>query len=130
MSSVQPPYFNICALLLFLGNCNSVNHKYKEWNGEKTKLTTCQRSANFYIGGRYSIQEIHTNEEVVFTYDVSFEVALASFLSLSFLFSFCSVSYMHISHLFSPVISSGNRVGTHTSTRVMIQCIGLPWSIH
>ncbi|XP_004288948.1 PREDICTED: transmembrane 9 superfamily member 4-like [Fragaria vesca subsp. vesca] len=51
----------------------SVNHKYKEWNGEKTKLTTCQRSANFYIGGRYSIQEIHTNEEVVFTYDVSFE---------------------------------------------------------
>ncbi|KAL6221000.1 hypothetical protein ACLB2K_008753 [Fragaria x ananassa] len=51
----------------------SVNHKYKEWNGEKTTLATCQPSTNFYIGGRYSLQEIHTNEEVVFTYDVSFE---------------------------------------------------------
>ncbi|PRQ46843.1 putative nonaspanin (TM9SF) [Rosa chinensis] len=51
----------------------SINHEYKEWNGEKTKLVTCQPSTNTYIEGSNSPQGIHTDEEIVFTYDVSFE---------------------------------------------------------
>ncbi|KAM5547393.1 hypothetical protein ABKV19_001734 [Rosa sericea] len=51
----------------------SVNHEHKEWNGEEIKLATCQPSTNTSIGGSNIPQEIHTGEEVVFTYDVSFE---------------------------------------------------------
>lgn len=62
---------------------NSINHEYKEWNGEKTKV--CAPGTNRFIGHGNGPQEVDTGKQVVFTYDISFEVA--SFLSLfSFFF--------------------------------------------
>lgn len=52
---------------------NSVNHEYKKWENEKTELVTCTTNSDLLISNLP--QEIDTDKEVVFTYDVLFEVA-------------------------------------------------------
>ncbi|WCJ42679.1 Transmembrane 9 superfamily member 9 [Euphorbia peplus] len=47
----------------------SINHSYKEWNGNNTQLETC----NLKIQDTAARQQIAIGEEVVFSYDVSFK---------------------------------------------------------
>ncbi|XP_062017153.1 transmembrane 9 superfamily member 7-like [Rosa rugosa] len=49
----------------------SVNHKYKKWEDEKTELITCTTNSDLLISNLP--QEVDTDKEVVFTYDVVFE---------------------------------------------------------
>ncbi|KAK4483660.1 hypothetical protein RD792_010861 [Penstemon davidsonii] len=51
----------------------SINHKYKNWNGNNTKLTTCKPSTQTVLQLGILPQEIEADKEIVFTYDVSFE---------------------------------------------------------
>ncbi|XP_004288944.1 PREDICTED: transmembrane 9 superfamily member 7-like [Fragaria vesca subsp. vesca] len=49
----------------------SVNHEYKKWENEKTELFTCTSNSDLLISGLP--QEVDTDKEVVFSYDVLFE---------------------------------------------------------
>ncbi|KAL8137391.1 hypothetical protein V2J09_003392, partial [Rumex salicifolius] len=49
---------------------HSINHEYKEWKDQDTQLATCTKSI---IQGGTAPQEVDTDKEVVFTYDVTFE---------------------------------------------------------
>ncbi|XP_057968095.1 transmembrane 9 superfamily member 7-like [Malania oleifera] len=54
---------------------NSISHEYKEWDDENTQLVTCNPSNKNIIQGGTVPQEVDTDKEVVFTYDVSFEAS-------------------------------------------------------
>ncbi|KAL6226686.1 hypothetical protein ACLB2K_000647 [Fragaria x ananassa] len=49
----------------------SVTHEYKKWENEKTELFTCTSNSDLLISGLP--QEVDTDKEVVFSYDVLFE---------------------------------------------------------
>lgn len=61
----------------FFLSCSSVKHEYEgEWNDEKTRLTTCDPHAKRTVVNSDSPQEVEDKKEIVFTYDVEFEVRL------------------------------------------------------
>lgn len=51
---------------------SSVNHEYKEWDEKNMKLLTCTPGTKL-LPGSHSPQEVDTDKEIVFTYDVTFE---------------------------------------------------------
>ncbi|KAH6818310.1 transmembrane nine 7 [Perilla frutescens var. frutescens] len=51
----------------------SINHRYKQWNENKTKLSTCMPNSPTILQPGMLPQEIDGGKEIVFTYDVSFE---------------------------------------------------------
>ncbi|XP_027772647.1 transmembrane 9 superfamily member 7-like [Solanum pennellii] len=51
----------------------SINHEYNKWDEENTKLTTCKHGKPTVFGTNSVPQEIVAHNEVVFTYDVTFE---------------------------------------------------------
>uniref|UniRef100_A0A0D9XAQ9 Transmembrane 9 superfamily member n=1 Tax=Leersia perrieri TaxID=77586 RepID=A0A0D9XAQ9_9ORYZ len=52
----------------------SIKHKFEaQWNGVNTRLSTCDANANKFISASDSPQEIRVGEEIIFTYDVSFQ---------------------------------------------------------
>lgn len=52
----------------------SVKHEYEgEWN-EKTRLTTCDPHAKRAVTSSESPQEVEETKEIIFTYDVEFQV--------------------------------------------------------
>lgn len=53
---------------------NSINHEYKEWDEKNPQLATCNQNTKNIIQGSTVPQEVETDKEVVFTYDVSFKV--------------------------------------------------------
>lgn len=53
---------------------NSINHEYKEWNEKNPQLLTCNKDTKNLLPGSTVPQEVDTDKEVVFTYDVSFVV--------------------------------------------------------
>ena len=72
ISLIHDAYF-----LYFLANhfdeC-SVKHEYEgEWN-EKTRLTTCDPHAKRAVTSSESPQEVDEKKEIIFTYDVEFQV--------------------------------------------------------
>jgi transmembrane 9 superfamily protein 2/4 len=51
----------------------SVKHEYEgQWNGNNTRLTTCDPHAKRLITSSDSPQEVDVSKEIVFTYDVDF----------------------------------------------------------
>ena len=66
-------------MLLLLGS--SIKHEYEgKWN-DKTRLTTCDPHAKRTVVNSDSPQEVGDNKEIIFTYDVDFEVSnIPSFL--------------------------------------------------
>lgn len=53
---------------------SSVKHEYEgEWN-EKTRLTTCDPHAKRTVTNSESPQEVDDKKEIIFTYDVEFQV--------------------------------------------------------
>lgn len=52
----------------------SVRHEYEgEWSG-KTRLTTCDPHAKRTVTSSESPQEVEDKKEIIFTYDVEFQV--------------------------------------------------------
>jgi len=68
-----------CACPIFC----SVKHSYDRWEDTKTKLLTCNPNTRTYVTPSQDPQELLEDQEVVFTYDVSFQVA-SSFEPLKF----------------------------------------------
>ncbi|KAL9661754.1 hypothetical protein QQ045_026582 [Rhodiola kirilowii] len=52
----------------------SIHHEYKEWDEKNPQLATCNPSTVNIIQGSIP-QEVDTDKEIVFTYDVSFEAS-------------------------------------------------------
>ncbi|KAL2534083.1 Transmembrane 9 superfamily member 7 [Abeliophyllum distichum] len=52
---------------------NSINHEYKEWDDKNPQLTTCNQNTKNIIQGSTVPQEVDTDKEVVFTYDVTYK---------------------------------------------------------
>ena len=53
----------------------SVKHKYDgKWDPEKPELKTCNPSNMKYVTEKDLKQEVKDNEEIIFTYDVTFKV--------------------------------------------------------
>lgn len=53
---------------------NSINHRYKKWNENNTKLTTCNPDSQTVLQPGMLHQDIDAGKDIVFTYDVTFEV--------------------------------------------------------
>ncbi|KAG1363717.1 transmembrane 9 superfamily member 9 [Cocos nucifera] len=52
----------------------SVKHEYEgDWNGVKTRLSTCDPHAKHLVTSSDSPQEVEANKEIIFTYDVAFQ---------------------------------------------------------
>uniref|UniRef100_A0A7I4CMX8 Transmembrane 9 superfamily member n=1 Tax=Physcomitrium patens TaxID=3218 RepID=A0A7I4CMX8_PHYPA len=51
----------------------SVKHKYDRWEDQKTKLSTCNANTKTYVSRSQDPQELLEDQEVIFTYDVSFQ---------------------------------------------------------
>lgn len=60
---------------------NSINHEYKEWNDKNPQVTTCNKDTKNLMQGSTVPQEVDTNKDIVFTYDVSFKVLLIKILA-------------------------------------------------
>jgi transmembrane 9 superfamily member 2/4 len=55
----------------------SVKHQIDDkWNDVNTRLITCDPHANKFVTTSDSPQEVEAGKEVIFTYDVRFEVLL------------------------------------------------------
>nr|XP_025617990.2 transmembrane 9 superfamily member 7 [Arachis hypogaea] len=52
---------------------NSINHEFKEWNDKNPQVTTCNKDTKNLMQGSTVPQEVDTNKDVVFTYDVTFK---------------------------------------------------------
>ena len=55
--------------------CCSVKHEYDgDWKGNGTHLKTCDPHSRRLVVDSNSPQEVEANKEIIFTYDVNFEV--------------------------------------------------------
>jgi transmembrane 9 superfamily member 2/4 len=55
----------------------SIKHQVDDkWNDVNTRLTTCDPHANKFVTNSNSPQEVEADKEIIFTYDVRFEVLL------------------------------------------------------
>lgn len=52
----------------------SINHEYKEWDEQNTRLVTCTKDTKNLPPGSTVPQEVDKDKEIVFTFDVSFKV--------------------------------------------------------
>ena len=53
----------------------SVKHQIDDkWNGVDTRLSTCDPHASKFVINSDSPQEVEADKEIIFTYDVRFEV--------------------------------------------------------
>lgn len=63
-------------ICLWLLNVFSVKHEYEgKWNDAKTRLTTCDPHSKHTVVNSNSPQEVAEKQEIVFTYDVEFQVS-------------------------------------------------------
>lgn len=53
---------------------DSINHEYKEWDEKNPQVTTCNEKTKDLVPGSSVPQEVDADKDVVFTYDVSFQV--------------------------------------------------------
>lgn len=65
--------------VIFMFLC-SVKHEYEgEWNGNQTRLSTCDPHAQRTVSNSDHPQEVEANKEIIFTYDVEFKVCLTEY---------------------------------------------------
>lgn len=53
---------------------SSVKHEYEGTWSESTRLTTCDPHAKKTVTGSNALQEVGDKQEIIFTYDVDFQV--------------------------------------------------------
>lgn len=62
----------------------SVQHQYDgDWT-DKTRLTTCDAHAKRVVTGSEPPQEVENKKEIIFTYDVDFQVSVTIIYRFSF----------------------------------------------
>ena len=62
--------------MIFFFLKSSVNHKYEgKWNNKNTRLSTCDPHARKAVFDSENPQEVGDEKEIVFTYDVEFQVS-------------------------------------------------------
>lgn len=65
--------------------CCSVKHEYEgQWSGNKTRLSTCDPHARRSVVNSDAPQEVEANKDIIFTYDVDFQVRLDHCLNLDY----------------------------------------------
>ncbi|PSS01976.1 Transmembrane 9 superfamily member 7 like [Actinidia chinensis var. chinensis] len=69
----KDPETNFARIVGFEVTANSINHEYKTWDDKNTHLLTCNQKTKTIIRPTTVPQEIDSDKEVVFTYDVSFK---------------------------------------------------------
>jgi len=52
-----------------------VKHQYDTWDKSQTKLKTCNPAAKVLVSHHQTPQEVVAGGEIIFTYDVKFEVS-------------------------------------------------------
>ena len=78
----------LSSLLTLVNTVNSINHEYKEWDDKNPQLATCNKDTKNLVQGNVVPQEVETDKEVVFTFDVSFKVLAHQILAyVSLLYS-------------------------------------------
>lgn len=78
-----------CGVLLNRSHANSINHEYKDWDEKNPQLTTCNQNTKNIVQGSTVPQEVDTDKEVVFTFDVTFKVLFSETL--------CNWKYLNFS---------------------------------
>lgn len=63
-------------IYIFFYFINSIKHQYSKWDEKNPKVTTCNPDTKI-TPVSHTHQEVAKDTDVVFTYDVSFEVRLA-----------------------------------------------------
>jgi len=67
----------------------SINHQFEgQWNDKNTRLITCDPHASKLVTNSDTPQEVEAGKEIIFTYDVGFEVIFL----MAFLLPFCIVT--------------------------------------
>jgi len=67
----------------------SINHQFEgQWNDKNTRLITCDPHASKLVTNSDTPQEVEAGKEIIFTYDVGFEVIFL----MDFLLPFCIVT--------------------------------------
>lgn len=64
-------------VILFSTLCNTLNsirHEYKDWDDKNPQLATCNKDTKISMQGNTVPQEVGTDKDIVFSYDVSFKV--------------------------------------------------------
>jgi hypothetical protein len=76
----------------------SVKHQFDDkWNGADTRLSTCDPHASKFVTNSDSPQEVEAGKEIIFTYDVRFEVpdwGIQKLLSLNLFSCFSGSSFL------------------------------------
>lgn len=63
-------------MFVWLFNFYSVKHEYEgKWNDANTRLTTCDPHSKHTVVNSNSPQEVAEKQEIIFTYDVEFQVS-------------------------------------------------------
>ncbi|EFJ35060.1 hypothetical protein SELMODRAFT_165859 [Selaginella moellendorffii] len=75
----------------------SVKHEVeKSWNGPAdTKLSTCSRDGKRRVGADQPFQEVEANEEIIFTYDVAFQLSPVRWASRWDMYLYMSDDQIH-----------------------------------
>ena len=64
----------------------SINHQFEgQWNDKNTRLITCDPHASKLVTNSDTPQEVEAGKEIIFTYDVGFEVMFLTAFSPSLL---------------------------------------------
>jgi transmembrane 9 superfamily protein 2/4 len=62
-------------IMIFVFSNTSVKHAYEgKWNDEKPRLTTCDPHTRHTVVNSNTPQEVEDKAEIIFTYDVEFQV--------------------------------------------------------
>jgi hypothetical protein len=76
-------------MCLFYTSVASINHQFEgQWNDKNTRLITCDPHANKLVTSSDTPQEVEAGKEIIFTYDVGYEVIFG----MAFLLLFCRVT--------------------------------------
>lgn len=70
----------------------SVQHKHEgTWNLDKPDLSTCNPGSMKYVSDKDEPQEMKEGKDVIFTYDVVYEVRLAEIFSWRIWYLYCTI---------------------------------------
>lgn len=74
-----------------------MKHEYETYEKAQTKLKTCNSAAKVFVSHHQPPQEVVAGGEIIFTYDVKFEVKPISYL---FLIGIATVKYIKVPKCF------------------------------
>jgi hypothetical protein len=65
----------------FIYICTSIKHQFDgKWNDANTRLSTCDPHDSKFVINSETPQEVEVGKDIIFTYDVRFEVLVSFWL--------------------------------------------------